>query len=482
MMTTHVATSSAILDVASVFALDSAQLQQTLGHIMQRQVNYADLYFQHRQQEGWLLENGIVRPSGFSQDQGVGVRAVSGEKTAFSYTNDISAAALRRAADTVRDITRQGQSARAALPVVRPPLTTLYPADNPLTSLTERQKRDLLTAIDRQARARDPRVKQVMANLDASYEIVLVARHDGQLVTDVRPLVNLGIQVVAEQQGRWESGFSGGGRRLDYRFFDQETVTQWVNSAVDQALNNLEADPAPAGTYSVVLGAGAPGILLHEAIGHGLEGDFNRKGSSAFSHLLGERVAAKGITVVDDGTLADRCGSLHVDDEGTPTQQTTLIEDGILRGYLQDSLNARLMNAPLTGNARRASYASLPLPRMTNTYMLAGQYPAEEIIASVKNGLYAVSFGSGQVDISSGNYVFSTLEAYLIENGRITRPVKGATLIGHGPEALLHVSMVGNNPALDDGNAVCIKDGQMLPVGVGQPTLRIDNMTVGGLL
>ncbi|PWC15144.1 metalloprotease TldD [Brenneria roseae subsp. americana] len=474
-------TDASLSPALTEFALETTTLNHALNHIMQRQVDYADLYFQRRQQEGWQLENGIVRPTGFSRNQGVGVRAVSGEKTAFSYTNDISSSALLNAAGTVREIIRQGQHASIPRTSSLPPAnTSLYPQDNPLTSLTEQQKCSLLASIDRQAKARDPRVTKVTAYLSASHETILIARHDGKLATDVRPLVNLTIGVVVEQQGRRETGSSGGGRRLDYRFFDSETVTRWVNKAVDQALNNLDADPAPAGIYSVVLGAGSPGILLHEAIGHGLEGDFNRKGSSAFSNLLGERVAARGISVVDDGTLATQRGSLHVDDEGSPSQCTTLIEDGILRGYLQDSLNARLMNTARTGNARRASYASLPLPRMTNTYMLAGDYPAEEIVASVKNGIYAASFGGGQVDISSGKYVFSTTEAYLIENGRITRPIKGATLIGHGPEALLHVSMVGNNLALDEGNIVCSKEGQTLPVTVGQPTLRIDKMTVGG--
>ncbi|MBN3081357.1 metalloprotease TldD [Pectobacterium polaris] len=475
------ATTTSVSPVLSAFSLETAEISHALNHIMQRQVDYADLYFQRRQQEGWQVENGIVRPTGFSRDQGVGVRAVSGEKTAFSYTNDLRPQAILQAASTVREISRQGQNASVALPASLPPsATTLYPADNPLLAVTEEHKRQLLLAIDRQARARDPRVTQVTAYLNASHETILIARHDGRLTADVRPLVNLVINVVVEQQGRRENGSSGGGRRLDYGFFTEETVSHWVNQAVDQALNNLDASPLSAGTYSVILGAGSPGILLHEAIGHGLEGDFNRKGSSAFSSLLGERVAAPGITVVDDGTLVNRRGSLHVDDEGTPSQCTTLIENGILRGYLQDSLNARLMNTALTGNARRASYSTLPLPRMTNTYMLAGQYPAEEVIASVKNGLYAVGFGGGQVDISSGKYVFSTTEAYLIENGRVTRPVKGATLIGHGPEALLHVAMVGNDLALDDGNIACTKEGQSLPVSVGQPTLRIDNMTVGG--
>ena len=468
-------------NVEECFVPQASVLQQALGIISQRQVDYADLYFQQRVQESWLLENSIIRPSGFSQDRGVGVRAISGEKTAFSFTNDLQDAALLKAATTVREISRHGQSTSIPLLVSTANRSeAFYPGVNPLNSWNEKQKHQLLSRIDQRARACDPRVREVTAHLTASWETVTILNLDGRLVNDIRPLVNLAITVMVEQQGRRESGFSGGGRRLDYHFFTPEVVDQWVRQAVNQALTNLDAEPAPAGTFSVVLGAGSPGILLHEAIGHGLEGDFNRKGSSAFSQLLGERVAAPGVTVVDDGTLHARRGSLHFDDEGTPGQCTTLIEDGILRGYLQDSLNARLMGVARTGNARRASYASLPLPRMTNTWMLGGHYPEEEIVASVEHGIYAASFGGGQVDISSGKYVFSTTSAWLIEKGRITRPVKGATLIGHGPQALLHVSMTGNNPALDDGNIVCSKEGQTLPVSVGQPALRIDNMTVGG--
>lgn len=461
------------------FALTPAEIHQALSFITQRQVDYADLYFQRRVQESWQVENGIVRPTGFSQDSGVGVRAVSGEKTAFSFTNDTTLPSLLNAARTVREISRQGQTAVAPLRAAVQS-EALYPAIDPLSSLDEAQKYTLLAGIDRQARKRDPRVKEVTAHLSASCEAIMIARHDGHLAVDLRPGVNLSISVVVEQYGRRESGFSGGGRRLDYGFFTPQIVTGWINQAVDQALNNLDADPAPAGTFSVVLGAGSPGILLHEAIGHGLEGDFNRKGTSAFSGLLGERVAAPGITVVDDGSLVSHRGSLHMDDEGTPGQCTTLIEDGILCGYLQDSLNARLMKMSLTGNARRASYASLPLPRMTNTGMLAGQCFPEDIIASVRHGIYAASFGGGQVDISSGKYVFATTAAWLIEHGKLTRPIKGATLIGHGPEALMQVTMVGNDPSSDEGNIVCTKEGQTLPVSVGQPTLRIDNMTVGG--
>nr|WP_316546281.1 metalloprotease TldD [Klebsiella oxytoca] len=474
-------TTSSLVSVPEAFALKMGDLQRALGVIAQRQVDYADLYFQQRVQESWALNHEIIRPTGFSQDQGVGVRAISGGKTAFSYTNQIHVDALLKAAATVREISRQGQSAQVPVALsAASPVASRYPYLNPLHAWNENQKHALLARIDRLARVRDPRVKEVSAHLTASWEAITIVGHDGRISSDWRPLVNLSVSVVAEQRGVRESGFSGGGRRLDYGFFADAVVDSWINEAVAMALTNLEAEPAPAGTFSVVLGAGSPGILLHEAIGHGLEGDFNRKGSSAFSQLLGERVAAPGVTIVDDGTLSERRGSLHVDDEGAPTQCTTLIEDGILRGYLQDSLNARLMGVASTGNARRASYASLPLPRMTNTWMRGGQYAEEEIVASVKHGLYAASFGGGQVDISSGKFVFSTTAAWLIENGKITRPIKGATLTGHGPQALLHVSMVGNNPALDDGNIVCSKEGQTLPVSVGQPALRIDRMTVGG--
>lgn len=470
-----------VADVLAEFAQDRGDLQRALAHIARREVDYADLYFQRRVQESWALENGIVRPTGFSHDRGVGVRAVSGEKTAFAWSNDLSSEALFAAAGTVREISRQGQSAQTSIALAsQPTAAVLYPQDDPLGAWNEQQKYALLSRIDRLARVRDPRVKEVSAHLSASWETVAIASLDGRLATDRRPLVNLSLTVQVEQQGRRESGFSGGGRRLDYGFFTDAAVDRWIDEAVTMALTNLDAEAAPAGTFSVVLGAGSPGILLHEAIGHGLEGDFNRKGSSAFSQLLGERVAAPGVTVVDDGTVSAQRGSLHIDDEGTPTRSTTLIEDGILLGYLQDSLNGRLMGTASTGNARRASYATLPLPRMTNTWMLGGQYAEEEIIASVRHGIYAASFGGGQVDISSGKYVFGTTAAWLIENGKITRPVKGATLIGHGPQALLHVAMVGNNPQLDDGNIVCSKEGQTLPVSVGQPALRIDNMTVGG--
>jgi TldD protein len=346
--------------------------------------------------------------------------------------------------------------------------------------MTASEKVALLERIEKLARAKDPRVVQVMAGLAGEYDVMLVARSDGVIAADVRPLVRISVTVIAEQNGRREMGSSGGGGRYAYGYFTDELLREYVDEAVSSALVNLEAKPAPAGTMTVVLGPGWPGVLLHEAIGHGLEGDFNRKGSSAFSGRIGERVAAKGVTVVDDGTLANRRGSLNLDDEGNPTQCNTLIEDGILTGYMQDTLNARLMKMPVTGNARRESYAALPMPRMTNTYMLGGDKDPQEIIASVKKGLYAVNFGGGQVDITNGKFVFSASEAYLIEDGKITAPVKGATLVGSGPESLKHVTMIGNDMRLDSGIGVCGKEGQSVPVGVGQPTLRMENMTVGG--
>ena len=356
----------------------------------------------------------------------------------------------------------------------------LYGAHDPVASLDAAEKIRMLEKVERLARARDKRVKQVMANLGAEYDVVLVARSDGVLAADVRPLVRLSINVIVEDGGRREQGFSGGGGRFDLAYFDDALLADYANKAVDQALMNLVAKPAPAGIMPVVLGPGWPGILLHEAIGHGLEGDFNRKGSSAFAGRVGERVASKGVTVVDDGTLANRRGSLNVDDEGNPTQKTVLIEDGVLRGYIQDSLNARLMKVPVTGNARRESFAHLPMPRMTNTYMLAGDKDPDEIVRSVKKGIYATNFGGGQVDITNGKFVFSMAEAYMIEKGKITYPVKGATLIGNGPDALTRVTMIGNDMGLDPGIGTCGKDGQSVPVGVGQPTLRIEGLTIGG--
>ncbi|TXT26509.1 MAG: TldD protein [Gallionellaceae bacterium] len=469
-------------------ALETRHLEQVFGQILAHRVDYADLYFQYSRAESWSLEEGIVKSGSFGIDQGVGVRAVSGEKTAFAYSGDISLAALEGAAQATRAIARQGGEGRApALTPVRPArklsaggARKMYLPHDPIASLKDSDKVALLERLERHARALDPRVTQVMAGLAGEYEIVLVARSDGLMNADIRPLVRLSLQVIVESDGRREQGSAGGGGRFDYAYFSDAVLHDYAAKAVHQALTNLDAKPAPAGTMTVVLGSGWPGILLHEAVGHGLEGDFNRKGSSAFSGRVGQRVAARGVTVVDDGTLADRRGSLQMDDEGNPTQRTVLIEDGILQGYLQDTLNARLMGVPVTGNARRESYAHLPMPRMTNTMMLGGDKTPQEIIASVGRGLYAANFGGGQVDITSGKFVFSTTEAYLIENGKITCPVKGATLIGNGPEALTRVTMIGNDMALDPGVGTCGKEGQSVPVGVGQPTVRIDGLTVGG--
>ena len=447
--------------------------------MMANKLDYADLYFQYSRAESWSLEEGIVKSGSFSIDQGVGVRAVSGEKTAFAYSDDISMNALESSAQATRAIARQG--GKQSVPILRQASRRdIYLPHDPIASLKDIDKVALLEKLEGYARALDPRVVQVMAGLAGEYEVVMVARSDGLMNADIRPLVRLSIQVIIESNGKREQGSAGGGGRFDYGYFDDAILRKYAAQAVHQAVVNLDAQPAPAGNMTVVLGSGWPGILLHEAIGHGLEGDFNRKGSSAFSGRIGERVAAEGVTVVDDGTIAKRRGSLQMDDEGNATQCTTLIENGILKGYLQDSLNARLMGVAVTGNARRESYAHIPMPRMTNTYMLNGNKDPKEIIASVKHGLYAVNFGGGQVDITSGKFVFSTAEAYMIENGKITHPVKGATLIGNGPDALTRVSMIGNDMALDSGVGTCGKEGQSVPVGVGQPTVRIDGLTVGG--
>jgi TldD protein len=444
-------------------------------------VDDADLYFQYTRSEGWSLEEGIVKTGSFSIDQGVGVRAVSGEKTAFAYSDDISMASLMDAAHTVRSIASAGLNASTKVPVrVIAPSRQLYHGEDPIGSLDSTAKVQLLERLEQQARAKDPRVVQVMAGLASEYDVIMVARADGTLAADVRPLVRLSLSVIVEQNGRRESGSAGGGGRFGLGHFDTACLTRYVEEAVGSALTNLEARPAPAGEMTVVLGSGWPGILLHEAIGHGLEGDFNRKGSSAFSGRIGQRVAAKGVTVLDDGTIADRRGSLNVDDEGHASQKNVLIEDGILVGYIQDSMNARLMGVAPTGNGRRESYAHVPMPRMTNTYMLAGDKHPEEIVASIKKGLYATNFGGGQVDITSGKFVFSASQAYWVENGKIQYPVKGGTLVGNGPDALTRVSMMGNDMALDPGVGTCGKEGQSVPVGVGQPTLRIDGLTVGG--
>ncbi len=461
------------------YALDGVQLSKVLGHIMVRAADYADLYFQYSRSEGWSLEEGKVKAGSFHIDQGVGVRVVSGEKTAFAYSDEISFKALEAAAHATRAIAASGGTLRTAIArnVVTP---ALYRPEDPLASMSANEKVALLERLEQFARAADARVTEVMASLGGEYEVVMVARSDGVLAADVRPLTRVSIQVIAEEAGRREQGTGGGGGRFDYRYYTDTVLRDYAHKAVAQALTNLHARPAPAGTMTVVLGPGWPGILLHEAIGHGLEGDFNRKQTSAFSGRIGERVAAPGVTVVDDGTLPSRRGSLNVDDEGNPTQRTVLIENGVLRGYMQDTLNARLMGVPVTGNGRRESYSHIPMPRMTNTCMLNGDKEAAEILASVKRGLYAVNFGGGQVDIVSGKFVFSAAEAYMIEDGKIGHAVKGASLIGSGPEVLTRVSMIGNDMALDSGVGTCGKDGQSVPVGVGQPTLRIDGLTVGG--
>jgi TldD protein len=461
------------------YGLDAGGLEGVFGQIMSHSVDYADLYFQYSRSEGWSLEEGMVKSGSFNIDQGVGVRAVSGEKTAFAYSDDISLPALESAAQATRAIARRGEQGAMQI-ATRTRGRELYLPQDPLASMTDADKVKLLEKLEQCARDLDPRVSQVMASLAGEYEVVLIARSDGMLAADVRPLVRLSVQVIVEHEGRREQGSAGGGGRFDYAYFTDDILREYAARAVHQAVTNLSARPAPAGTMTVVLGPGWPGILLHEAIGHGLEGDFNRKGSSAFSGRIGQRVAAPGVTVVDDGTIAKRRGSLNVDDEGNPTQRSVLIEDGILKGYIQDTLNARLMGMTPTGNGRRESYAHVPMPRMTNTYMLNGDRDPGEIVGAVKNGLYAVNFGGGQVDIVSGKFVFSAAEAYMIENGRITYPVKGATLIGNGPDALTHVSMIGNDMSLDPGVGTCGKEGQSVPVGVGQPTLRIDGLTVGG--
>ncbi len=463
------------------FGLTETHLSRALGEITSHRVDDADLYFQYTRSEGWSLEEGIVKTGSFSIDQGVGVRAVSGEKTAFAYSDDISEASLLDAARTVRTISSAAGSGRTRVGARKiAGGRSLYQGLDPIATLDSAAKVQLLERAEKLARAKDPRVAQVMAGLAAEYDVVLVARADGTLAADVRPLVRLSITVIAEQNGRREVGSGGGGGRFGLAYFDDERIESYVDDAVKAALTNLESRPAPAGEMTVVLGSGWPGILLHEAIGHGLEGDFNRKGSSAFSGRVGQRVAAKGVTVLDDGTISDRRGSLNVDDEGNASQRNVLIEDGILRGYIQDSLNARLMGVKSTGNGRRESYAHIPMPRMTNTYMLGGDRDPQEIVASIQKGLYATNFGGGQVDITSGKFVFSASEAYWVENGKIQYPVKGATIVGNGPDALTRVTMIGNDMKLDSGVGTCGKEGQSVPVGVGQPTLRIDGLTVGG--
>lgn len=474
-----------ILEIARHDLLDPAgltdnQLHNVIHQLAGSHIDYADLYFQSIYSESWMFEDGIIKSGSFDIDRGVGVRAMSGEKTGFAYADDIVMPALTQAVQAARSIAKQDNH-----PAVQAwhklPGHVLYEPVNPLHSLSEKDKVGLLQRVDSYIRKKDPRIIRVSISLAGEYETILVMASDGHMGADVRPLVRFNVTIVIEHKGRRESGHTGGGGRFDYRhFLEGDLALQYADEALRQALVNLEAVDAPAGTMPVVLGPGWPGVLLHEAVGHGLEGDFNRKGISIYSGQIGQQVASSLCTIVDNGTLPNRRGSLNIDDEGIPTQNNVLIENGILRGYMLDKRNARLMGGKSTGNGRRESYSHLPMPRMTNTYMLAGESDPGEIIASVDKGLYAVNFGGGQVDITSGKFVFSASEAYLIENGKIGAPVKGATLIGNGPEVLMKVSMVGNDLQLDAGVGVCGKEAQSVPVGVGQPTLRVDELTVGG--
>ncbi len=478
--TTNTSLDAVMHRVLEPAGLSELQLTKTLGSVMSGGVDYADLYFQVSRQESWTLEDGIIREGSFSLDQGVGVRANSGEKTGFAYSDEFVLPALQSAASAARAIVRQGQE-NSVQAWQRDQAAALYSSADPTTSISDEQKTRLLLELDAATRALDKRVEQVIISMASSQDLVLVAASDGTMAADVRPLVRLNVSVIMEQDGQREQGYAGGGARADLNYFiDGDLPMGFAREAVRQAAVQFEAQPAPAGTMPVVLGSGWPGILLHEAVGHGLEGDFNRKGVSAFSGKVGQKVASEQCTIVDDGTIENRRGSLTVDDEGTGTQNTVLVENGVLRGYMQDKLNARLMGVAPTGNGRRESFAHVPMPRMTNTYMLAGSHDPEEIIASVDKGIYAPNFGGGQVDITSGKFVFSASEAYLIENGKLGAPVKGAMLIGDGPEALHKISMVGNDLKLDTGVGTCGKEGQSVPVGVGQPTLKIDELTVGG--
>ena len=466
--------------------LTLADINKALGQLAAGAVDYADLYFQRCRHESWMLEDGIIKDGHHDREQGVGVRACHIDKSGFAYSDELSLAAINTAVAAARGIVKSGGDGQQAIKTTSSSAISRYAALDPLSSLPELEKLQLLRDMEAAARRLDPAINQVICSLSGSYEEILVIASDGTLATDIRPLVRMNCTVIALRNGRRERGNSGGGGRTGYQFFreldasGQPRYLSYAHEAVRQALINLEAIDAPAGVMPVVLGHGWPGILLHEAVGHGLEGDFNRKGSSAFAGKIGQQVASSACTIVDDGTIADRRGSLTIDDEGTPSQSTLLIEKGILRGYLFDKQNARLMNMQSTGNGRRESYAHLPMPRMTNTLMLAGEHQPEEIISSVKRGIYAANFGGGQVDITSGKFVFSAAEAYLIENGKITTPIRGATLIGNGFDTMQQISMVGRDLALDGGVGVCGKEGQSVPVGVGQPTLRIDAITVGG--
>lgn len=463
------------------FNLNLPQLEQTIGKVLGKQIDYADLYFEYRTSESVSLEEGIVKKATKTTGQGVGVRAVAEEKTGYAYSDEITVKNLELAARTARSISND-QSVGHPVPVkTGPGWSDLYPVRTPVSEISVQEKIDLLNQIDVLARRYDPRIKKVMASFASECKVILVATSDGLIVGDVQPLSRLNVTCIAEEKGNRQMGTHGGGGRVEYSFFlDNRRFEDYTKEAARQAILNLSAREAPAGMMDVVLGPGWPGILLHEAIGHGLEGDFNRKRTSAFTDMIGKQVASELCTIVDDGTIPGRRGSLNIDDEGIPTQRTVLIEKGILRGYIQDRLNARLMGMEPTGNGRRESFMHIPMPRMTNTFMLAGSSSPDEIIRSVKNGLYAVSFGGGQVDITSGKFVFSASEAYRIEDGKVTTPVKGATLIGSGPDVLKRVTMVGNDLQLDPGIGTCGKDGQSVPVGVGLPTLRIDGITVGG--
>jgi len=454
-------------------------LNKILNSMMSHGVDYADLYFQYTKNEYWGLEEGQVKSSSFSIDRGVGVRAVNKDKSAFAYSDDISIEALLSSSHITKAIASRNlnQSHKRDQPKI---ISNFYSTQDPLLAMPAETKIRILEKIENFAKKMDERITKVTASIAGEYEVIFVTNHEQKIAADIRPLVRLSINVIAESNGKREQGSSGGGGRFGFEYFSDEILKQYAHEAVYQATTNLNAKPAPAGSMTVVLGPGWPGILLHEAIGHGLEGDFNRKGSSAFSNKIGTQVAANNITVVDDGTIQDRRGSLNIDDEGNETQRTVLIENGILKGYLQDTLNAKLMNMHTTGNARRESYAHLPMPRMTNTYMLNGTKTPEEIIKSVKKGIYAVNFGGGQVDITSGKFVFSAAEAWMIADGKLLYPVKGATLIGNGPEVLKKVSMIGNDMSLDSGVGTCGKEGQSVPVGVGQPTIKIDGLVVGG--
>lgn len=461
-------------------SLDLNMVEKLLKSMLSKNIDDADLYFQSTSSESWYLEDSEVKSGSFSMDKGVGIRAVSGDKTGFAYCDDIMLEAMESALNAAKSIALSPATPQNPIHI-KAKSSPKFKSLNPIEGLTKAEKIALLKAIDKEARSMDKRVTDVMASLSGSYEVVMVANPSHEMVADIRPLVSINVTVQVAENGRRESARSGGGGRVSYNYFlEKDRALEYARKAVKEALVNLEAVATPAGEMPVVLGPGWPGVLLHEAVGHGLEGDFNRKGLSAFSGRIGEKVASSGVTVVDNGTIADRRGSLSVDDEGTPTQNTTLIEDGVLVNYMQDRLNAKLMGMQPTGNCRRESYAHVPMPRMTNTYMLAGKEDPEDIIKSVNKGLYAVNFGGGQVDITSGQFVFSASEAYLIENGKVTRPVKGATLIGSGPEVMKKISMIGNDLALDSGIGMCGKEGQSVPVGVGQPTLKIDNLTVGG--